>query len=314
MSYNFVSTLLIGIIMLKDFAKLQTFLMVVKEKSFSNASAKLGISQPAVTQQIKFIEDYLDTKIVERKKNGILLTKEGEDLYRIALKLEKAITNGEKELLKIINKEFTFIMGASFAIGNYILPNYLGEIQKRINNEVYMHVGLSSEIIDELEDKKIDLALIESPVFKDNIVYREWVEDELVVFSNQPIKKQLAADDLLEFDWICRNENSHTRRLTAEIFEEMGVNCQNFNVIGVLTSPTSIKETILNADKTAARPLVSIMSRHVIQADIAQGRLFEARLKNYKIERNFYIAYSKDRKHDAFIDNVVNYLLSLSKV
>ena len=54
---------------------------VIKEKSFSKASAKLGISQPAVTQQIKFIEEYLDTKIVERKKNGIKLTKEGEDLY-----------------------------------------------------------------------------------------------------------------------------------------------------------------------------------------------------------------------------------------
>jgi len=79
--------------MLKDFAKLQTFLMVIKEKSFSKASAKLGISQPAVTQQIKFIEDYLDTKIVDRKKNGILLTKEGEDLYRIAQRLEKAIAN-----------------------------------------------------------------------------------------------------------------------------------------------------------------------------------------------------------------------------
>lgn len=314
MSYTFPSKLLIGIIMLKDFAKLQTFLMVIKEKSFSNASAKLGISQPAVTQQIKYIEDYLDTKIVERKKNGILLTKEGEDLYRIVVKLEKAISNGEKELLKIINKEFTFIMGASYAIGNYILPNYLSQIQKRINNEVYMHVGLSLEIIEELEDKKIDLALIESPVFKDNIIYREWVEDELVVFSNQPIKKQLTADDLFEFDWICRNENSHTRRLTSEIFEEMGVNCQNFNVIGVLTSPTSIKETILNADKNGTRPLVSIMSRHVIQSDIASGRLFEARLKNYKIERNLYIAYLKERKHDAFIDNVVNYLLSISKV
>ena len=86
--------------MLKDFAKLQTFLMVIKEKSFSKASAKLGISQPAVTQQIKFIEDYLDAKIVERKKNGILLTKEGEDLYRIAQKLDKTISNSEKELLK----------------------------------------------------------------------------------------------------------------------------------------------------------------------------------------------------------------------
>lgn len=300
--------------MLKDFAKLQTFLMVIKEKSFSKASAKLGISQPAVTQQIKFIEDYLDTKIVERKKNGILLTKEGEDLFRIALRLEKAITNSEKELLKIINKEFTFVMGSSFAIGNYVLPNYLGEIKKKINNEVYMHVALSGEILDQLEEKKIDVALIESPIFREGIIYREWVEDELVVFSNQPLPKQLKADDLYNYDWICRDENSHTRKLTSEVFEEMGVQCNSFNVIGVLASPTAIKESIVNADKTAQRPLVSIMSRHVIQGEIAQGRLFEARLKNYKIERKFYIAYLKERKHDAFVDNVVNYLLSLTKI
>jgi DNA-binding transcriptional LysR family regulator len=177
-----------------------------------------------------------------------------------------------------------------------------------------MHVGLSSEMIDELEDKKIDLALIESPVFREGIVYREWVEDELVLFSNQPIPKHLRAEELMDFDWICRDENSHTRKLTSEVFEEMGVNCNNFNVIGVLTSPTSIKETILNSDKNSERPLVSIMSRHVVQGDIASGRLFEARLKNYKIERKFYIAYSKERKHDAFVDNVVNYLLSLNKI
>jgi len=300
--------------MLKDFAKLQTFLMVIKEKSFSKASAKLGISQPAVTQQIKFIEDYLDTKIVERKKNGILLTKEGEDLYRIAVRLEKAISSSEKELLKIIDKDFTFVMGSSNAIGNYVLPNYLGEIKKRIDNNVYMNVGQSSDIIDQLEDKKIDVALIESPIFRDGIIYREWVLDELVVFSNQPIKKHLNADDLLEFDWICRDEHSHTRKLTAEVFEEIGVQCNNFSVIGVLGSPTAIKESILHADKNAERPLVSVMSRHVIAQELKEERLYEARLKNYKIERNFYIAYLKERKHDAFVDNVVNFLLSLNKV
>jgi molybdate transport repressor ModE-like protein len=85
--------------MLTDFAKIETFLTVVREKSFSKASSKLGISQPAVTQQIKFMEDYLDTKIVERKKNGIRLTKEGTMLHTIALKLEKCVSNAEKELL-----------------------------------------------------------------------------------------------------------------------------------------------------------------------------------------------------------------------
>ena len=297
--------------MLKDFAKLHTFLTVIKEKSFSKASAKLGISQPAVTQQIKFIEEYLDTKIVERKKNGIKLTKEGEDLYRIATRLERAINASEKELLKIINKEFTFILGSSYAIGNYIMPRYLGEIKEKINNEVYMNVGLSEELIEAIEDKKIDIALIESPIFKDGIIYREWMEDELVVFSNQPIPKQLRREDMYNFDWICRDEKSHTRRLTAETFEEIGVECASFNVIGVVQSPTAIKESVMRSPKDAARPVVSIISRHVIQDEVANGTLFEARIKGHKIERKLYIAYGKDRKHDAFVDNVVNYLLSL---
>jgi DNA-binding transcriptional LysR family regulator len=300
--------------MLKDFAKLQTFLMVIKEKSFSKASAKLGISQPAVTQQIKYIEDYLDTKIVERKKNGILLTKEGEDLYRIALKLDKAILNSEKEILRIMSKEFTFVMGASTTIGNYILPSYLSEVKKRIDNEVFLNVGSSEEIIEQLEDKKIDVALIESPIFKDSIVYREWVEDELVVFSNQQLPKQLKSDELFSLDWICREENSHTRALTTEAFDEVDIPCEDFCYMGTLSSPTAIKETILNSDPNSERPLASVMSRHVIKADIEAGRLYESRIKGHKIERKFYIAYLKERKHDAFVDNVVNYLLSINKV
>ncbi len=300
--------------MLRDFAKLQTFMMVIKEKSFSKASAKLGISQPAVTQQIKYIEEYLDTKIVKRKKNGILLTKEGEDLYRIVQKLEKCIQSSERELLKIVNKEFTFVIGASYAIGNYILPNYLNEIKKRIENEVYMHVGFSAEMIDELEEQKIDLALIESPIFKDDIIYREWLDDELVFFSNQPLPKQLKAEDLNSFDWICRDDASHTKKLVSEVFEEIGVNCSDFNVLGVLTSPTSIKEAIMNSDPKSKRPLVSVMSRHVIKNEVKNGTLFEARIKGHKIERKLYIAYHKERKHDVYINNVVNYLLSLNRI
>ena len=297
--------------MLKDFAKLNTFLTVIKEKSFSKASAKLGISQPAVTQQIKFIEEYLDTKIVERKKNGIKLTKEGEDLYRIAVRLEKAISASEKDLIKIINKDFTFILGSSYSIGNYIMPRFLGAIKEKINNEVYMNVGTSDELINAIEDKNIDIALIESPVFRDGIIYREWMNDELVIFSNQPIPKNLRRDDMYNYDWICRDEKSHTRRLTAEAFDEIGVECASFNVIGVVQSPTAIKESILRSPKDSERPVVSVISRHVIQDELANGTLFESRIKGQKIERKLYIAYGKERKHDAFVDNVVNYLLSL---
>lgn len=90
--------------MIKNFLKLEAFLIVTREKSFSKASKKLGVSQSAVTQKIKSIEKYLDCKIIERRKNGLVLTSAGEEFYKIAVKLEEEIISTEKDILKIINK------------------------------------------------------------------------------------------------------------------------------------------------------------------------------------------------------------------
>jgi len=297
--------------MLKDFAKLETFMTVVKEKSFSKASAKLGISQPAVTQQIKFIEDYLDAKIIDRKKNGVKLTKEGEKLLSIVNKLERCLSNAEKEVMKIINKEATFAVGASFTIGNYILPEYLEEIKNMIKNEVFIKVGLSDDMIEELLDKRVDIAMIESPVIKEGITYREWLEDELVLFSNVPLPKFLKKEELYNFDWICREEGSHTRKLVSEMFEAIGVECNSFNVRGVVSSSTSVKQAIIKSPKD--KQTVSVISKHAIADEVASGMLFESRIKNFKLKRKLYIAYLKDRKYDAFVDNIVNFLMNIKR-
>ncbi len=296
--------------MLKDFAKLETFLTVVREHSFSKASAKLGISQPAVTQQIKFIEKYLDCKVIERKKNGVILTKEGEDLYRIALRLEKCINNAERDLIKIINKEITFRIGASFTIGNFIIPGKcLNNIKQVIHNDVQIKVELSEQVIDDILDKQIDLGLIESPIFKEDVIYREWLEDELVVFSNQPLPKTLKPEDLQNYRWICRDEASHTRRMVKEVFEEIGTECKNLDVLYEVDSSATLKAAILKAEKKEGEPpIVSFISHVAIADELETGQLFEARIRGHRIKRKLYIAYSKERKHDAFIENVVGYL------
>lgn len=299
--------------MLTDFAKLGTFLTVVREKSFSKASAKLGISQPAVTQQIKFIEDYLETKIVDRKKNGIRLTKEGEQLLVIAQKLEKCVFSAEKDLLKIVNKDITFVFGASFVIGNYILPTFLNDIKEKIDNDVSVNVGLSGEVIEQLKDKKIDMALIESPVFEDGVIYREWMEDEIVIFSNQKLPKRVKDEHTLSYRWVCRNRESNTRILFKESLDQVGmVDCDNFNMVSEATSPTTIVQTILHSSKDDV-PTCSIVSRYAIEDFVKAGVLFEARIPNLNMKRKLYIAYLKERKHDAFIENVLNYLLLMKK-
>lgn len=298
--------------MLKDFSKMLTFLTVVRERSFSKASAKMGISQPAVTQQIKFIEDYMQTKLLDRKKNGIMLTKEGEELYRIAQRLEKCIQNTEKEVVKIINKELNFIISASYTIGSYILPSYVSHIKESIANEVFINIKKSSEAIEDLLNERADIALIESPNFKEGVIYREWMEDELVFFSNQPLPKYIKPSDLRKFAWICREENSHTRRIMAEIFGELALTCsEDFELRSVLSDSTAVKQTVLKYPTDSKKQVIAVMSRFVIADEVERGVLFESRLKTRKIKRKLYIAYLKQDKHNAFVDNVVKYLQSL---
>jgi len=301
--------------MLKDFSKIMTFLTVVRERSFSRASAKLGVSQPAVTQQIKFIEEYMQTRLLDRKKNGIILTKEGDELYRIALRLEKCLQNTEKEIIKVINKELNFIISASFTIGNYILPEYLNSVKNSISNEVFINIKKSALAIDDLLAEKADMALIESPVFKEGVIYREWMEDELVFFSNTPLPKYIKPSDLKKYAWVCREESSHTRKIMAEVFGELAVSCtQDFEIKTVLSDCTAVKQTVLKYPKDEKRQVIGVMSRFVIADEIERGVLFETRLKTKKIKRKLYIAYLKQDKHNAYVDNVVKYLQSVKPV
>jgi len=297
--------------MLKDFIKLETFLTVARERSFSKASAKLGISQPAVTQQIKFIEKYLACKIIERKKNGIKLTGEGEELYKIATRLEKEIHASEKDILKIINKQMTFRLGASYTIGTYVIPGEcLNDMSEAINNDVNLSIDLSDAIIQKLKERKLDVGLIESPVMDHDLIYREWLEDELVLVSNVPIPKIVKTEELYEYRWICREESSHTRQVVSEVFEELGVSCKSFDVISEVSNTTAVLQTIKRSKKDPTKPVVSIISKYAIADEVAAGKLFEARLRGYTMIRKFYIVYSKENKHNAYVDNVVDYILT----
>ena len=296
--------------MLKDFVKLETFLTVARERSFSRASAKLGISQPAVTQQIKFIEKYLGVKIIERKKNGIKLTAEGDELYKIATRLEKEIHVAEQDILKIINKEMTFRLGASYTIGTYVIPGEcLNAMGKAINNDINLSIDLGANIIQKLKERKLDVGLIESPVMDNDLIYREWLEDELVLVSNAPIPKAVKTEELYDFKWICREESSHTRRVVSEVFEELGVSCKSFDVLSEVSNTTAVLQTIKRAKKDTEHPVVSIISKYAIADEVANGELYEARLRGYTMTRKFYIVYSKENKHNAYVENVVDYIL-----
>ena len=297
--------------MLKDFSKIETFLVVARERGFSKASLKLGISQPAVTQQIKYLEDFLDTKLIDRKKNGIKLTSAGEELYKVALELESALVHAENRMLKIINKDITFNLGASFTIGNYILPGEcLNTIGKHINNDIKLTIEVSKLIVEGIKDRSIDLGLIEAPIFDENITYRKWLEDELVLFSNTPLPRTVNVEDLYDYRWICREEGSHTRKIVAEKFQEIGIKCKEFDVASEVNSSTALLNTIIRSEKNLEKPIVSIISKYTIMQEVANKRLYQSRIKGLNLNRSLYVIFHKNNKANPFIRSIVDYILS----
>jgi len=296
--------------MLKDFTKIETFLTTVRERSFSRASAKIGISQPAVTQQIKYLEKHLGVPIVERKKNGIRLTAEGEEFYKIVARLEKHLNEAELDILKIVDKKTIFKLGASFTIGTYVVPGEcLHTLGIAINNDITLDIALSQEIVSKIKDRKLDVGLIESQILDNDLVYREWLEDELVIVSNVPIPKTLRTEDLYEFSWICREEGSHTRRTMAEVFGKLGVSCRDFKVLNEVSNTTAVLQSIKRSKKDSQNPIVSVISKYAIADEVASGVLFESRIVGYEMNRKFYIVYSKENKHNTYIDKMVSFIL-----
>lgn len=83
---------------LVDFKKLNTFMAIVREKSFSKAAEYLGMSQPAVTQEIKLLEERFQTPLFVRSRRGIYLTPKGEKIYTILITLEGHITKADRML------------------------------------------------------------------------------------------------------------------------------------------------------------------------------------------------------------------------
>ncbi len=295
--------------LLKDFSKMLTFLTVARERSFSKASARIGISQPAVTQQIKSIEEYLQVRVIERRKNGITLTKEGEALLSVVTKLEAALEEGERQLLRIINRQMPLVLAACPVVGNYLLPCCVSDLREAMEGELSVEVSRNQEAEDALKARRADVAIYSPEHFSNDIQYREWIEDEIIVVSNQPIAAKLDPEALERFEWIVRDGQSQTRQVAVGALKSAGMNCERFLAGGsVFNDATAIKQALLKGPKDPDRPIASLISRFAVADEIERGGLYAGKISGCDIRRTLYVAHLKERRAEATITRAVRFL------
>ncbi|GAX87230.1 conserved hypothetical protein [Lebetimonas natsushimae] len=285
---------------IKYLDKIYTFLIIYKESSFSKASKVLGISQPAVTQQIRILEDYLGVSLFERKKSGVILTKEGQEFLKYAKEFEKFLTNFEKKIKEFKNVDTPFLIGASPTVGNYNLPECIKYFQSLINKDINLIIKSNYELLEDVEKKVLDMAFVTKKK-KNSLHYEEWIEDELVVFSNRPLPEKINLEELKNYKMICREPNSSTREFIKKIFEAQEFECDTLNIISVVHNSTALKYTVLNSHDQ----VVSIISKSVIKEELRNKKLFAAKIRGMNLKRKTYIAYKEKSKE---IDAILNFI------
>ncbi len=292
--------------------RLQVFHTVARLLSFTKAAEALHMTQPAVTFQVRQLEEYFNTRLFDRTHNRISLTDAGQRVFEYADKIFKLYSEMEgavKEMTGDISG--VLMIGASTTIAEYMLPALLGDFKKQYPDvNLHLKVSNSDGIVQMVENNVIDLGVVESPVLNKNLVVEVCRMDQLVavVSPQHPLSnlKSLSLTELLEHPYICREEGSGTREVINEYMIAQGVNPAQVNFSMELGSPESIKGAV------EAGMGVSIVSRATVQKELKLGTLMALNL-NPSLERPFSFVHQKQKFRHRAMDELLDFARSYCK-
>lgn len=202
-----------------------------------------------------------------------------------------------------------FRLGTSPTIGAHILPgDILINISERLNSKIKLTIDTCDKIIEGIKKKELDLGLIESPIFDDTLVYKEWMEDELVVCSKIPLQDPLGEDELSHCKLLCRNVNSPTRIFITDFFEKLGLSYETFDSLFEVDNTTSAIQGIKWSKPNSEHPTITIVSQLAIEDELDKEVLYQSRIENKPMYRKFYLIYDKKEGKHSYIEDIVKYL------
>lgn len=266
--------------------RLQVFYTVAKLLSFTKAAETLHMTQPAVTFQVRQLEEHFNTRLFDRTHNRVTLTEAGRKSYEYAeeiFELYAEMENSVKELTGDVSGILT--LGASTTIAEYMLPDLLSGFTKEYPDiQLRLKVSNTEGIVSMIENSMIDLGIVEGPVTNKNLSVEVCRIDHLVVIlptEHELANKQtISMDELLHFPFVIREEGSGTRDVIMDYVTKMGLDKNNLNICLELGSPESIKGAV------EAGMGVSIVSNATIQKEVQLNLLKKVDL-DPPLERSF---------------------------
>ncbi|WP_341300992.1 LysR family transcriptional regulator [Lysinibacillus sp. FSL H8-0500] len=285
---------------------LKTFITLVEVNNFTKTSEILHISQPSVSLHIKNLEQELHTTLFIRSPKSVQITPTGEILYKRAKQI-MAITEAARDDIATYHHEVqgSLIIGASFTIGEYILPPILANLHQQFPQlEIQVIIGNTKEIIQYTKLLQVDIGLIEGQAQDQELFIQSFMQDELFIVcaSDHPLARQqpLTADKLQQQSWVAREEGSGTRNYLDHLFRANGLQIHSLLTI---SSNQGVKESVIQGLG------LSLLSACVIERELKNGDLTTIPLEGQHFMRTFSYLYSPTMKNKHNVDILINALL-----
>lgn len=230
--------------------RLKVFYQVAKQLSFTKAAETLHMTQPAVTFQVRQLEEQFNTRLFDRTHNRISLTPAGELIQERAGQIFDLYAEMENSVAMLTGEvSGSLTIGASTTIAEYMLPALLGDF-KRHHPDVKLHLKVSNTegIVSMVENNELDLGVVEAPVGNKNLQVETCRNDRLVAIV--PLDHPLAGcetvkiQELMGYPYICREEGSGTRVVIDDYLFVHGVLPENLDIVMELGNPEAIKGAV----------------------------------------------------------------------
>ena len=275
-----------GVAQLENF-RLKVFRTVAQQLSFRKAAEHLFITQPAVTLQIKALEEDLGVRLFDRRGNHIFLTAQGTRLLGYAKQMEALVAEAEQDLAKgegQLSGELS--LGASTTIAQYVLPRLIGAfLRENPRVRLSLQSGNTEQIVRLLTDGVIALGLIEGPARRREVRTEPFMEDEMVLIAPANAgMERLTREHLHSTSLVMREQGSGSRRVVELALGRAGIKTKNFARVMNLDSSEAIKSAV------EAGLGVGFVSRWAIAKELELGILKIVDIPGLRVTRSFSLA------------------------
>jgi DNA-binding transcriptional LysR family regulator len=286
--------------------RLQVFHAVARQMSFTKAAEVLFMTQPAVTFQIKQIEESYNTRLFERGHGKISLTPAGElvlDYAERILALSGELETRLKEMTGRLSGPL--LIGASTTAGEFMLPPILGEFKSQYPDvQARLFVANSGAIESQVAANTLDVGLIEAASRLPALLTEPCCEDELIVIVSPrhalADRKQVTPKQLVQYPYISRETGSGTREFTDLYFRKAGIKLENLKVEMELGSPEALKGVV------AAGLGFAIMPHIGVEKEVKLGELVALRLEP-RLTRTLSLVYPKEKFRSRLVNAFIEF-------